>query len=259
MKSKIIILVGALVLVLVLGAGLKMLFFPSVSDALFQLNSNKLKQAPANVVLLRPTHFPKSERSGIMVNSVEHKGKSSQWMMGRNVSLQSVIALAYRYNAGRVSLPSGAPTGKYDFLVTTTADPEEHLQSAIRHKLGYTAAVETRDAPVMALKVEDPNSQAMKVSTGTREDITPKNGRLYFTHVRLSVISDGLEGMLKTPVVDKTGMTNFYDFSLLWDSKTAQKIQSGTLDDETGRKILSSWGLGLEPDTASIEMLVVRK
>jgi uncharacterized protein (TIGR03435 family) len=59
--------------------------------------------------------------------------------------------------------------------------------------------------------------------------------------------------------VDKTGLTNFYDFSLIWDTKTAQQIQSGTLDNETGKKILAEWGLGLEPDTASIEMLVVKK
>jgi uncharacterized protein (TIGR03435 family) len=259
MKTKTVTLIGVLILVLVLGVGVKMFFFPFVSDAIFQMNSNKLKQAPANVVLLRPTHFPKSGRNGIVYTSVERKGKSSQWIMGRNVSLQTVIATAYSYNAGRVSLPPGASTANYDFLVTTASDPEQHLQSAIRHKLGYTADVETRDTPVMALKVEDPNSQAMKVSTAEREDITPKNGRLYFTHVRLSVVTDGLEGMLKTPVVDKTGMTNFYDFSLLWDSKTAQKIQSGTLDEETGRKILTGWGLGLEPDTASIEMLVVKK
>jgi uncharacterized protein (TIGR03435 family) len=64
---------------------------------------------------------------------------------------------------------------------------------------------------------------------------------------------------LKTPVVDKTDLTNFYDFSLIWDAKTAQQIQNNTLDNETGRKILAEWGLGLEPDTASIEMLVVKK
>jgi len=68
-----------------------------------------------------------------------------------------------------------------------------------------------------------------------------------------------LEGILKMPVVDKTGLTNYYDFSLVWDSQTAQQIQNGTLDQATGQKILAEWGLGLEPDTASLEMLVVKK
>jgi uncharacterized protein (TIGR03435 family) len=60
-------------------------------------------------------------------------------------------------------------------------------------------------------------------------------------------------------VVDKTGLTNYYDFSLVWDAPTQRLIQGGSLDNETGGKILAEWGLGLEPDTAAMEMLVVKK
>ena len=73
------------------------------------------------------------------------------------------------------------------------------------------------------------------------------------------MVTDGLENFFKTPIVDKTGLTNYYDFSLVWDAQTARQIQSGTLDQATGQKILAEWGLGLEPDTASMEMLVVSK
>jgi len=144
--------------------------------------------------------------------------------------------------------------------VTALSGPEEHLRAAIQKKTGYTASVETRDTDVLALKVEDPNSPGLKVAeAGEKEDVSPKNGRLYFTHMKLNVVTDGMERMVKMPVVDKTGLTNFYDFSLAWDSQTQRQIQSGTLDPETGKKILDEWGLGLEPDTASIEMLVVKK
>ncbi|HEU5397233.1 MAG TPA: TIGR03435 family protein, partial [Verrucomicrobiae bacterium] len=125
---------------------------------------------------------------------------------------------------------------------------------------GYTAALETRDTEVMALTVENPNASGLQVSSANeRENANVKNGRLYFTHMRLTVITGGLEGILKTPVIDKTGLTNFYDFSLTWDARTAQQIQTGSLDNETGRKILGEWGLRLQPDTAPIEMLVVKK
>ncbi len=127
-------------------------------------------------------------------------------------------------------MPVDPPKGNFDFLVTVPKDPEAHLQSAIRRKLGYIAQPETRDTSVLALKVEDPNSSGLKVSTAKSDNLAEKNGRLYFTHQRLTTITDGLEGILKTPMVDKTGLTNFYDFSLVWDAKTAQQIQSGTLD-----------------------------
>jgi uncharacterized protein (TIGR03435 family) len=254
-RTKTMATTGATLLVMIaLVVIVKLAFFPSVSDKFFQ-TSSILRQAPPGLAIVRPTHFPKAPTNGITFSTV----KGSQWIVGRNVPFQNVIALAYSYNPGRISLPFGAPKNNFDFLVTVPKDPEAGLRSAIRKKLGYTAQVETRDTPVLALKVEDPNSTGLKVSTASKENKTEKNGRLYFTHMKLNVIMDGLESVLKTPVVDKTGLTNYYDFSLIWDTQTAKQIQSGTLDQTTGQKILTEWGLGLEPDMASLEMLVVKK
>jgi uncharacterized protein (TIGR03435 family) len=256
-KTKTTVTAGIAVLLLVaMAVVVKLMFFPTINDRFFQVRNNaELKQAPPGLVIVRPTHFPKPPTNGIAAVIV----KGSPWIVGRNVTFQNLIATAYSYNPGRVALPVGAPKGNYDFLVTVPKDPQAQLQTAIRRKLGYVAEKETRDTPVLALKVEDPSSPGLKVSTAKSDNLAEKNGRLYFTHQRLTTITDGLEGILKTPVVDETGLTNFYDFSLAWDPQTAQQIQSSTLDNETGRKILTEWGLGLEPDTASIEMLVVKK
>ena len=252
-------LVSALVLVLAVVA-VKMIFFPSVSDKYFQINAARLRQAPPGLVIVRPTHFADSAKRSSPQNQLGYASvKGAQWMVGINLTFQNLMATAYSYNAGRVALPSDAPKGNFDFLVTVPQDPQARLQSAIRRKLGYTAVLETRDMPVLALKIEDPNLPGLKVSTATTESQQEKNGRLYFTHMRLAFVTDNLEQILKMPAVDKTGLTNFYDFSLVWDAQTAKQIQSGTLDTETGKKILAEWGLGLEPDTASIEMLVVKK
>ena len=63
------------------------------------------------------------------------------------------------------------------------------------------------------------------------------------------------EQFLKTPVVDETGLTNYYDFSLAWNR--GMRPDQFTRDDID--KIIGEWGLDLEPDTESIEMLVVKK
>jgi uncharacterized protein (TIGR03435 family) len=255
-RTKTIALVSIAVLLIAAVVTVKMIFFPSVKDTWFQTNGQKLRQVPAGIVVVRPTHFPKSPTNGRASANVKGKG----WLVGRNVSFQQLMATAYSYNPGRIVLPPSAPKNNFDFLVTALSEPNEHLQLAIRKKTGYTASVETRDTDVLALKVEDANSPGLKVSgDGEKEDGSVKNGRLYFTHMKLNVVTDGMESMLKTPVVDKTGLTNFYDFSLAWDPQTRRQIQNGTLDPDTGKKILDGWGLGLEPDTASIEMLVVKK
>jgi uncharacterized protein (TIGR03435 family) len=260
-KTKLTVLAGVLVLVLAGAAvAVKLILFPSVNDAFFQLNVSTVRKAPANLVVVRPTHFANARGNGILTTSFQQGGKSVRRMMGRNVTFQELMAMAYGRSVSRVVLPIGAPKDHYDFLVTVPDDLEQHLQSAVRRKLGYAAEMETLDTPVLALKVENTNAGGLKTSPDNEKENTDvRNGRLYFTHTKLAVVMDAMDGILKTPVVDKTGLTNNYDFSLVWDAQTQQQIQGGTLDIETGRKILAEWGLGLEPDTASMEMLVVKK
>jgi uncharacterized protein (TIGR03435 family) len=252
---------GVVVLLLVaIAVVVKLIFFPSVKDAYFMINNRRLQRVPAGLVIVRPTHFPsspqKSSPPGIMETSV----KGAQWMVGRNVTFQQLMAIAFSYNPGRIALPFDPPKGNFDFLVTVSKDPQAQLQSAIRRKLGYTADVETQDTAVLALKVEDPDSPGLKISApDERENTDLRNGKLYFTHQRLTVVTDGLEQMIKTPVLDKTGLTNYYDFSLVWNQQIQQQISNGAMDQATGQKILANWGLALQPDTASIEMLVVKK
>jgi uncharacterized protein (TIGR03435 family) len=259
-KTKTTVTVGVAVLLVAMAVVVKLIFFPSVKDAYFMISSRSLQRVPAGLVIVRPTHFPSSSQRSSPPGIMETSVKGAQWMVGRNVTFQQLMAIAYNYNPGRIALPFNPPKGNFDFLVTVPKDPQARLQSAIRRRLGYTADVETQDTSVLALKVEDPNSPGLKPSTpGERENTDLRNGRLYFTHQRLTVVTDGLEQMIKTPVVDETGLTNFYDFSLVWNQQIQQQISSGTMDQATGQKILANWGLGLEPDTASIEMLVVKK
>jgi uncharacterized protein (TIGR03435 family) len=259
-KTKTIVVVSVLAVVLVAAAvTVKMIWFSSVDDKSFQISQTRLRQAPANVVIVRATHFPDSPRKSSPPGYMQTTVKGAMRVVGRNLTFQQLFATAYSYNPGRIALPPNPPKDHFDFLVTVPKDPMERLQLAIKKKLGYTAQKETRDTDVLALKVTDPNSPGLQVSTATREDISPRNGRLYLTHLQMSMLASLLEQVVKMPVVDKTGLKNVYDFSLAWDPQTQRKIESGTLDNETGRKILAEWGLGLEPDTASIEMLVVKK
>ena len=85
-------------------------------------------------------------------------------MVGRNVTFQMLMAAAYSYNPERIMLPAGAPTQNFDFLVTKAGDPREHLQSAIRKQLGYSADKETQVVPVLVLKVVNPNSDGLRIS-----------------------------------------------------------------------------------------------
>ena len=239
-------LIGLFILALVVAAVLvKGTWFPSLKDAYFAMNDWSLLDAPADLAVVRPTHYAFLRRnSGI--NETYRPGHEAQWRtMGRDVPLRQVIAEAYEVNAVRVVMPPDAPTNNFDFLETFPANQEQHLQAAIRQALGYTAHEETRNREVLALKVESPDLPGLKINK--RHVRAIPWGRLVDFRVR--VLVGILENRLQQPVVDETGLTNYYDFK--WDFRPRDRA---TLD-----KMLAHLGLGLESKTELLEVLVVQK
>jgi len=255
------ILIGSLTLVLIaIAVAAKLAFFPSIKDAYFAMDNRQLQRVPAGLLVIRPTHFPNERPNGILYASTTNGGGDRMRIMGCNVALSNIVAAAYGQNSARVVMPPGTPPGNYDFLVTMTGDPQKHLQDLIRQKLGYTAQTETRETDVLALKVADPNLPAMTVSgADEQQNMVSKDTKLYFTHMPLSVIAQGLQQFVKMPVVDKTGTTNFYDFTVDWNFKVQREMRNDVTARDAAEKIIGDLGLALEPDTASVEMLVVKK
>jgi uncharacterized protein (TIGR03435 family) len=76
---------------------------------------------------------------------------------------------------------------------------------------------------------------------------------------RLMLMADGLGRFLNLPVVDKTGLTNLYDYSIGWNVHVQRQLENETTARAAVDKILHDLGLGLAPDTAPLDMLVVKK
>jgi uncharacterized protein (TIGR03435 family) len=257
-KTKNIILIVTLVLVLLVATAVKLLFFPSVKDAYFAMNQRNLESVPVGLVAIRPTHFSRSVfHRGIMYATTHNAVR----IMGRNVPLRTVIAVAWQEDAARVQMPLDAPTNNFDFIVTLREkEPLKHLQRVICRQFGYVVQKETNDTDVLAMKVIDPALPGLTVSTpGEKQDENFKNGKVYFTRMRLKELASGFERLLKTPVMDETGLTNDYDCSLDWSQQLLARLENEKTARSATDKILNDWGLGLEPDTAPIAMLVVKK
>ncbi len=257
MTKTTLIIVALLVGALVALFALMLVFFPFTKDAYFTMNQGNLLKVPAGIVVIRPTHFPTSVYRRGVINTQD---KGITRLMGRNATLSELIATAYGRQVALVVLPPNVPTNNYDFLVTVAKEPQKHLQDAIRKKLSYIAKMELHDTDVLALKVENPNLPGLTVSSpDEKEDGKFKDGRLYFTHMQLKVLIGGFEQILKVPVTDETGLTNSYDFSVAWNSRVMMSLRSESTARPSIDKILADWGLGLRPDTTSIQMLVVKK
>jgi uncharacterized protein (TIGR03435 family) len=136
----------------------------------------------------------------------------------------------------------------------------EQLRTAIQKQLGYTAHRETRDMDALILKISDPALPGLTVSADSESnDINYKSGKLYFTHKPFDYIVDGLSQGLDKPILDQTGLTNCYDFTMAWNSDIEKAMQHGSLDQDGTKKFLTNWGLGLQPTNVSMNVYVVEK
>ena len=253
--------IAAAVLVVVVAAvfAVKWFFFPSIKDDYFSTAQRSLHQVPSGLVVVRPTHFPKSWRTGVTYDSVKVSGKEVWRIMGRNVPLGEVLAVAYDKNADRIVLPADAPKTNFDFLVTTSGDQRKQLQNAIRKKLGYVAHTEIRDQDVLAIKVQDASLPGLTNSDNdAKQNVNFDKGKLYFTHMQLKDLTGGLEEALKKPIVDRTELTNFYNFSVNMTPQLQRQLQNESNAVIAVKNILGAWGLRLVPDSDRVEVLVVR-
>jgi uncharacterized protein (TIGR03435 family) len=217
---------------------------------------SNLKHAPANLAVVRTTQFPD------VYGKIAERDKrgSLTRASGRDVTLRDLMAEAYGTGPGQVILPPDAASERFDFIVTTPGDVRQQLQSAIREVTGYTAGVETRDTEVLKLKVQDASLPGMTISPADEdEDVQYKDGILYFKHKTPGYLVRGLEDGLVKPVIDETGLTNGYDFSVAWNAETTQSLQTGSWHLEGVQKVLHGWGLNLEPATETMDMVVVEK
>lgn len=227
-----------------------------VKDTYFEPDKDKLRALPANIEVVQPTHFPQATAK---IKHVHDDKDSLARTVGRNVTFRDLIAEAYDCNPGNVVLPPDAPKDGFDFLVTTSPKTRKHLRLAIETQLGYTASSETRDTTVLVLRIKEPALPGLTVSTTGEEDVSYSDGKLHFQHQPISVMFKGLEDGLALPVVDQTGLTNNYDFSVVWSDKAMEAMRGGQFSLDGVQKALNSLGLELKSDTARVEMFTVKK
>lgn len=225
-----------------------------VNDSYFTPDKDSLRQVPAELVVVRPTDFPQAEGK----ISHYHADDSLARTVGRNASFREMMAEAYDCNFSRVILPPDAPAGGFDFLVTTSGQVRQHLREEIKAQLSYTAHSETRDTDVLVLTVSNPSLPGLTVSTADESnDVSYKDGKLYFTHEQISSILDGLSLGFDKPVIDQTGLTNYYDFSVVWNEARDKAMHEGAWHLDGAQKALATWGLELDATNLPLDMCIV--
>jgi uncharacterized protein (TIGR03435 family) len=211
----------------------------------------ELYNAPPQVRIV-PTRF--SQDGGHVTNS-------GTGTLGIGQPLKEILQAAYQKSSSRTVMAAAMPPGKYDFLAKLpdgrSADTNWTiaLQNEIARKFGIIGRLEMRETDVMLLTPGNTGTQNVKESHKMPQGTALAPGvRGFSFHAQpISILARALEDLLRIPIVDQSGLTNSYDFTI--------PLELGWQTNQEGLKMAFREQLGLElvPAKMPIEMLVVEK
>ena len=161
------------------------------------------------------------------------------------MTLKDYLGTAYRVRLYQISGPDWIASDRWDISATVPAGASisqipEMLQSLLEERFQLKMHREKKDLPVYALEVArdgpklqestpDPNTakedapltatgsgsaQGVSVNLGRGSSYSFANGRFEAKRLTMPVLAVNLERFLDRPIVDTTGLTGSYDFSV---------------------------------------------
>ncbi|MGO8837374.1 MAG: TIGR03435 family protein [Limisphaerales bacterium] len=209
----------------------------------WELNSKALDENPP-IIILRPTQF----------QSLTGGATSGSKVVLKNVSLRLLLTMAYGPYQFRMVLPKDCPNDNFDFMYTLAGNPTEALKAEIKKQFGLVAHREVRQTDILLAKTTNPNAPGLKITNGKENQQIGNFRNIVFKGVQIDALRRWLEAITEMPVIDQTGLTNYYDITVNW------KPHAGQSEEDAIRQILpGQFGVELVPTNMPIEMLVVEK
>ena len=229
-------------------------------------------QNPRNNLYFRPGELPAGDRKSqpelfhLLIRPSESLTSGWGGSAGKftfiGARVVNMICAGYDVDESRIIANSNLPNERFDAVInvpTNQVDAGRNwMRSAVEATFGLRVQRESREMNVWVLTVTRPNAEHLTVTLSTggssaRSDSA--SGKVESMNMPISSVVGTLQELLKTPVIDETGLTNHYDWTLEWDAKSNQRDSN----DELRRAVRSELGLQLTPAKRLIEVIVVDK
>ena len=213
---------------------------------------------------------PEFDVASIKPNTSEGRGSSTRpgptEVFLENASLRKCIALAYNVSEARenaISAPDWLNFERYDIAAkypagTPLDEARVMLQNLLADRFKLKVHREAKEVPVYALVAAKNGPKLAESAPGIQGSIGMSNGHLSGKGVPLAALADRLSGavfQLGRPVLDRTGISGLYDFTLDWMPDIAEGGNDSAPSLFTA--LQEQLGLRLEPQKGSVEVLVV--
>ncbi|HEY4709245.1 MAG TPA: M56 family metallopeptidase [Candidatus Acidoferrales bacterium] len=262
------ILLTVVAAVAVLGPVVIGLLNPVASRA--QSESSSGASSAAVSVSIKPSVIPTANT--IRVRRTEHSDAPSEFQ-ATGIALTQLVALAYDVNNFQVSGgPDWAASTRYDVEATAAANQDvmPAVQAALAERFRLAVHHETKDDPAYELVVANSGSKLKQVPAA---DASPRNSQMMFgppghlaaVQITMSALARVLSMQTGRMVVDKTGLTGSYDFTLDWQVPMPNPERMAKMEFTPSPESIASLvtavpqqlGLQLNDQTAPVDTIVI--
>ncbi len=178
------------------------------------------------------------------------------------VRVLNMLCAAYDVDETRIIAKSELPVERFDAVVNVPSrEPDagrNWLRLAVEGTFKLRGRRETREMEALVLTVTNPRAEHLTVASstgGSSSHSDADSGQIQSMNMPISSVVGNLQDLLKTPVIDETGLTNHYDWTLNWDAKSSPRSSTEALR----KAVREQLGLELAPARRPIEVIVVDK
>ncbi|HVV44086.1 MAG TPA: TIGR03435 family protein [Bryobacteraceae bacterium] len=194
---------------------------------------------------------------------------------GTGVVVRLMVMLAYNVQESQIAGgPSWIGTDRWNVdakseagATHSTGETRQMLQNLLNDRFGLQAHRETREQSSYVLKIAK-DGPKLKTSENGATNIRVNGNSIDLEHGEISRLTQLLSSALGKPVVDRTGLTGYYNVSLQWsDAPVADGgvigLDAHATSDPNRESIFSAiqnqLGLQLVSQRAPVEMIVIDK
>ena len=179
-------------------------------------------------------------------------------VLARNISFAELMATAFDVDGYKLVLPSGAPAGGFDLLMTGPNATRRRLQAVIKSQLGYVAHFESRPTNVLLLTLRQAGAPGLQPSKATtRGSRTMWAGSsTSSSNAPISTLVGWLQSYFDPPIIDRSGLTGNFDFSLNLGTSLSDANRHNQTEGITSN-LTEQLGLSLLPGIEPLDLLVV--
>ena len=220
-----------------------------------EVSTRILENAP-HIVKIIPSKFSNNDAWASMGNGRER-------IYGVGNTAEELVKAVYAAESSRTIFLTTLPQGRFDFISNLTSGSGEAMKQLIKRKFGAVGKFTMVETNVLLLLVQNPNAIKLKPSTAADASAQVSLGQIFIADDDTDRLARELEiNQLRSPVINKTGLTNHYVFNLKWDvnvEKVGNQFAHYPNLDELKQALADQLGLELVPTNMPIEMLVVEK